>query len=756
MVLWAATLSGFAVALVAPALQRRARCLARWLLPLVPLALFAFLLSFVPSVSAGIERRESLEWSRGLSISFALRLDGLALLFSLLVTGVGALVVFYAGDHLRADVALGRFQAFTLAFMASMLGLLLADDFIALYVFWELTSITSFFLIGFRHERAEARAAALQALLVTAFGGLALLAAGILLEVARGTFHISELLAQGRHLAASGLEPAIVLLVLSAAFTKSAQLPFSWWLPRAMEAPTPATAYLHAAAMVKAGVYLVARLSPLLGGNALWREALLWVGGATFLVGALRSFRETHLKRVLAQSTVSALGLMIFLLGVGHGAAAVAALAYVVAHAAYKGALFLAAGAVDHETRNSELGRLSGLWRAMPFTSAAAGLAALSMAGLPPTLGFVGKELAMKAGLGSAAAVAVVVAGSALTFAIAVRVGVRPFALAPTEPAREAHEARPGSWLPPLVLGAAGCLLGLWPALASPLVTRGASDATGLEVDTHLSAVPEIGAPLALSGLAIAAGVLAYLAQRALSRPRYGLLPSRGYEWGLRALDVLARAQTRILQSGYLRYYVLIVLACLVGLSGHAALSRGVSVPIPSPAEARLYEIGLAAIVVAAAVSAVRSPSRLSAIASMGAAGYGIGLLFLLFGAPDLAMTQFVIETLTVIVFVFAFYHLPRFGVMSPAAVRARDALASIAVGAVMAALILGANAVLAGEKISGWFLEKSRPEGHGRNVVNVILTDFRALDTLGEITVLAVAGTAVFALLKLRPGAPP
>lgn len=752
MALLAAALSGFAMALVAPALQRAVPRLAGWLFPLLPASLFVFFAAQLPAVLEGETPGVSLRWWSGMGVELSLRLDGLSLLFALLITGIGALVLFYASDYVHPKSELGQFQAFTLAFMASMLGVVLAEDLIALFVFWELTSVASFFLIGFHHERPEARSSALQALMVTSAGGLMLLAGILLLQQVGGTFSLSALLGRGAQVAESPLHPAIVLLILAGAFIKSAQVPFSWWLPGAMTAPTPATAYLHAATMVKAGVYLLARLSPLLAQGPLWQGALQAVGGVTFLVGAVRAFRETHLKRVLAQSTLSALGVMVFFLGGATQAAAMAAIAYVLAHALYKGALFLVAGALAHQTGTSDIGRLSGLWRAMPLTAAAGALGALSMSGIPPSFGFLGKELLLETAVHqSAAASLLIVVGSALTLAIAVRAALRPFVGPSKEPA--AGEATVRVWLPPLMLSGAGVVIGVFPQLTWPLLQRAAAAVTGAPVTVPLEPL-QLGWPLALSAIAIVAGAGAYLARSWLARVPTGLGESRLYIAGLATLDRVATWQTAVLQSGYLRYYVLIVLACVVGVVGLGVVSGTAPIPIPSPAEAHLYEAALTVIIVAAALNAVRSRSRLSAIASMGAVGYGVGLVFLLFGAPDLAMTQFVVETLTVILFVFAFYYLPRFGVLSPPASRLRDAVISLAVGGVVAALILGANAVLWGEKISQYFLETSYLEGHGRNVVNVILTDFRALDTLGEITVLAVAGTGVFALLKLRPGA--
>jgi multicomponent Na+:H+ antiporter subunit A len=747
---WA--LSGYVMAALAPWLVRRLPRAARVVLPLGPAALFVFALVWAGDVAAGRELEWAHAWVPGAGVQLAFRLDALGLLFALIVTGTGALVVRYAFDYLGGDPGLARFQALLLAFMASMLGVIAADDVVALFVFWELTSVTSFFLIGFRNEQPDARAGALQALLVTSLGGLALLAGLLLLRSAAGTASLAGIVESGARLEASALTPAAVVLVLVGAFTKSAQIPFSSWLPRAMTAPTPASAYLHAATMVKAGVYLVARLAPALAVSAAWGPALVAFGGATFLVGALRAFRETALKRVLAQSTVSALGLLVFLVGVGTPEAAIAAVVFLLAHAAYKGTLFLVAGVVDHEAGLTELSRMGGLARSMPLTAAAAAIGAASMAGLPPTLGFSGKEASL-AGAASAApwATAAVVLGGGLMLAIGLRAGVLPFVGRRSGDRPRGHDGPPGLWGVPLVLAIAGVGLALVPGL--PALLAGAAEAiAGSPVDLHLALFPPPGHALVLTGATIAVGVVAHVARRRIAGIPTGLPEASGYGLSLRALDRSAAGLTHLLQTGYLRHYLLVVLAAVLPLGAYAVLSRGppgVSLP---PLDADSHEIGLAAIVVLAAITAVRSRSRLGAVVSMGAAGYGVGLIFLWFGAPDLAMTQFVVETLTVILFVLAFRHLPPYTRRSSRGVRLRDALLTGAVGAFIAALALAAHLAQVGEKVSAFFLAESQPSAHGRNVVNVILVDFRALDTLGEITVLAVAGVAVFALLKLRP----
>ena len=454
-------LSPFAVALLAPWLVRRsprsARILAAW-----P-AILAVVLSIElrSTLSAG-SRLIELSWAPSLGLSLSFNLDGLGLLFALLITAIGALVVLYASRYLEGHPQAGRFYASLFAFMGAMLGVALSDNILTLFVFWELTGFTSFLLIGFEHERDDARSAALQALIVTGAGGLALLAAGVLLFDVSGTTSLSAMASSRTSIVAHPFYAAIATLVLLAAFTKSAQVPFHFWLPNAMAAPTPVSAYLHSATMVKAGVYLVARMTPILGATTLWTTAVTAVGAATMVVGAYRSVQETDLKRILAYSTVSALGVLTMLLGVGTREAIAAALVYLVAHACYKGALFLVAGAIDHETGTRDITALAGLRRAMPITAVAGGAAALSMAGVPLTLGFVGKDAAYEAllhgGAWSAWLLTLTVLASILLGLAGLLAGVLPFRGTPTD--EEAHEPAWPLWMPPLTLALSGVC---WP-----------------------------------------------------------------------------------------------------------------------------------------------------------------------------------------------------------------------------------------------------------------------------------------------------
>ncbi len=764
----AAIFSGFLLALLAPTVVRLARRQAGWLLALLPAGLTLYFARLLGPVSAGRTVAVSVPWVPDLGISLSFYLDGLSLLFALLICGVGALVVVYAGSYLKGHPHLGRFYLYLLAFMASMLGLVLADNGLTMFVFWELTGLASFLLIGFEHERESARAAALQALLVTGAGGLALLAGLVLLAQASGSAELSTLLQNGRSLQGHPLYLPILLLVLAGAFTKSAQFPFHFWLPGAMEAPTPVSAYLHSATMVKAGVYLLARLSPVLGGSDAWHYLVVGAGTATMLLGALIALWQADLKRLLAYSTVSTLGALVLLLGLDTVLSVKAATLFLLAHALYKGALFLVAGVVDHETGTRDVTRLGNLARAMPVTALAAGLAALSMAGLPPLLGFINKELLYEAKLQAPRAAVWVTGAGVLAnvclVAVAGTVGLAPFLRRQADLPKKPHEAPPAMLLGPAVLAAMSLLCGLFPeTVANSLLSAAVSAVRAQPTVVELKLWHGINPVFALSVLTLAAGAGLFAARDVLRRAgalgdavgRFG--PQRWYQGLLAGLNGLARAQTRLLQHGYLRLYLMTVILTTVGLVGSALLLGGGEVrPMGGLGDVRFHEWVIAALILLGALMAVTTSSRLAAAAALSVIGYGVALIYMLFSAPDLAMTQFAVETLTVILFVLVVYRLPRFAALSGRGTRVRDALVALLAGGLMTALVLIATSVPREPHLAAFFAQYSWPLAKGRNVVNVILVDFRALDTLGEITVLGVAAIGVYALLRLRPSPHP
>jgi multicomponent Na+:H+ antiporter subunit A len=729
---------------------------------LLPLGLTLYFASLITAVAAGSTFTVAYPWVPGLGVDLSFYVDGLGLFFALLITSIGTLVLIYAGSYLAGHHHLGRFYIYLLTFMAAMLGLVLADNVITLFVFWELTSVSSYLLIGFEHQRAEARAAALQALLVTGVGGLALLVGLLLLGQAGGSLELSRLVQQGDIVRSHTFYVPVVLLILLGAGTKSAQFPFHFWLPEAMAAPTPVSAYLHSATMVKAGVYLLARLTPVLGGTEAWLYMVTAVGAVTMLVGGFLALYQTDLKRMLAYSTISALGTLVLLLGLGTRAAITAAMVFLLAHALYKGALFMVAGAVDHETGTRDVEHLGGLRRAMPVTTAVAVLAALSLAGFGPFLSFIGKEMLLTAVLASPivwlpVTLAVVLAGASFV-AVALLVGQRPFFGSSRPTPKAPHEAPLSLWIGPALLAALGLILGLRPWLVAPtLITPSVTAALGYPVAVELVLWHGLNVALGLSAVSTLLGLLVFACWEALRRMTarcesvFAWGPASWYSLSLELLNRLATVQTRLLQNGYLRLYLAMIIATTVGLTGYTLVCSGGLPAAVLPADLRFYEVGLAVFILLAALAAVRSSSRIGAIAALGVVGFGVALLFLFFGAPDLAMTQFLVETLTVILLVLVLYRLPRYVSLTSTPARLRDLLIALTAGGVMTALVLAAAIVPPDPAVSRYYAEHSLPEAHGRNIVNVILVDFRGLDTLGEITVLAVAAVGVYALLKLR-----
>jgi multicomponent Na+:H+ antiporter subunit A len=741
-----------------------------------------------PPVHAG-PIREVMTWGADLGLALSFRLDALALMMALLVTGVGVLVVLYAGGYLRGHASQGYFYSCLLAFMASMLGLVLADNVLLLFVFWELTSVTSFLLISFEGERAAARRAALQALLTTGIGGLAMLAGLLLLGRAAGSFELSEILVQSPEgLQASPLFVPAAVLILLGCLTKSAQFPFWGWLPRAMEAPTPVSAYLHSSTMVKAGVFLVARLSPVCAGSAVWDTTLLICGAVTMLLGALLGTRQTGFKAALAATTVASLGTMMMLLGLVSVSpiAGSAAVVFLFAHAMYKGALFMVAGNAVHATHTADADALGGLARAMPFTTFAGAVAALSMIGLPLLAGFAGKELLLKSALEGGATLGGVFApgvwllplaaglGGALMGMVALQVGIRPFLLrgADTEAQRHAHEGSPSLWIGPCVLAIGGVVMGAAPGLFAAPLLAGAADAVRpgtAFTPIDVGALLKPGAALWISLGAAATAVLLFAARapwRALLGRAGGLDqvgPQRLYEAAYAGTLGVAAFTTRVLQNGSLARYVRVVVASVLAAGwpalirawhGPGLLPRDGDSPAPDATPSLVGLVMIAGAIVAA-VGVVLVRARMAVIALLGVVGVCAAMIFVLYGAPDVAMTQFAVETLSVVIFVLVLYHLPRYRAHTFRWSRLLDGALSVALGGLMGGLVLlGAREQL-GEPVSNHLASISVPEAYGRNVVNVIIVDFRALDTLGEIAVLLIAALGVLALLRVRADAP-
>ena len=759
-----ALLSGFFASLLAPLVTKLTRDYAGRLLSLVPLCLCTYFLSFLPTLAHIGELSFQIEWVTGLDIHLSFYLDGLSLLFAVIISFIGVLVLVYAGAYFNNNPKLPRFYAIVLFFMASMLGVVLSDNIFTFFLFWELTGVSSYLLIGFDHEKEDARNAAWQALLVTGMGGLALMAGLLLLGQVGGSYEFSELLSKGGLVKESPLYPAIFILMALGAFTKSAQFPFHFWLPNAMAAPTPVSTYLHSATMVKAGVYLLARVSPILGGTPLWHSVVVSVGAITMLLSAYMSIRQTDLKKILAYSTVSVLGTLVFLLGTGSHAAIEAAMAYVMIHALYKAGLFLIAGIVDHETGTRDINRLSGLFRKMPITAVAAVLAALSMAGLPPLFGFIGKELlygaTLEAPLAAKLLTAIALSTNALLVVASGMVAVVPFFGKPCDTGDHVHDPGIAMWFGPVLLATMGMFIGVLPNIVGTVwVAPAVAAVTQTPIEVNLALMHGFTLQLLLSVVTFGLGVAVFYFRKTLlgwlpsKRVFSYMTPSEVYEMILKAITGFARLQTRFLQSGHLHLYILIIVLTTFFLVGFSLPFKGQLMGF-SWSGIKLHEWVLVFVILSATLTVIRAQSRLVAIIALGVVGYSVVLFYIMYGAPDLAMTQFAIDTLTVILIVLVIYRLPRYVKYSTNLERLRDGVPALMAGGLITTLIFFALSGPKESRISSYFTENSYVLAKGKNIVNVILVDFRGVDTMGEVTVLVVAGIGVYSLLKLTANA--
>ncbi|MWV54553.1 putative monovalent cation/H+ antiporter subunit A [Chlorobium phaeovibrioides] len=756
--------TGFLASAIAPVLYKRYRENFGWIAVLFPLYMFFGFLSRYPEIAAGNSVRESLPWVPSLGINFSFLLDGLSLTFALIISLVGAAVFLFAGAYMKGYRDAGRFYLYIGVFMTSMLGLVLADNMLLLFVFWELTSFSSYLLIGFNHHKESSRKSALQALLVTGGGGLALLAGILLLGSVTGTYEISSFYDMNRIITSSALYPAIVVLLLLGAFTKSAQFPFHFWLPNAMEAPTPVSAYLHSATMVKAGIYLIARLNHEIGGTPLWQDTVLITGAVTMLFTATLAFRQTDLKKLLAYSTLSVLGTLVMLLGIGSELAIKAFFIYLIAHSLYKGTLFLVAGTIDHETGTRDVSKLAGLRKAMPVTAAAAALASFSMMGVIPLIGFIGKETVYKAILEldrwGLPLIGAAVLANACVVMVTLLVGFRPFLGKAKETPRQAHEAPLKMLLGPSLLAVLGLLIGLFPDFfISAMLEQSARNILSEELSLKIVLWHGFNLVLILSFVTLLLGGLFYALRPVVLRYSFFsslpalFKPSSWYESALKGMLSFAKLQTLILQNGYLRNYtIVIILAALIPAS-FALYRAAEEVSIIPDYSITFYEAALGLIIIISTGLLITSTSRLKSIVSLGVMGFSIGIIFVIYGAPDVALTTFAIETLNVILFVLVLQKLPKFLKLSRSSNRIRDAVIASGIGVFMTLVVLFATSFNISTELKEYFAAASLPEGKGLNVVNVILVDFRALDTLGEITVLTIAAIGVLAMLKTATG---
>lgn len=745
-----------AASAIAPLLRHVAVNRRVYLLPVPALVAFVLLaLVAGPSVFQGNLPSFSREWVPAIDLTFALQLNGWGLLLALLVTGIGALILIYATGYMGAHPQAARLYSYLYAFMFAMVGMAVADHLLLFFVFWELTSITSYLLIGFNHADPGARKNALQALLVTGLGGMALLAGSILMADVAGTWLISGLAAKSPEIIASPLYPAILALVLTGAFTKSAQFPFYFWLPNAMAAPTPVSAYLHSATMVKAGVFLMGLMLPVLGGTQAWTLTLTIAGGITLLIGGLFGMRQTDLKKILAGTTLAVLGMLTLLLGIGTEKSVLAAVLVLLGHALYKATLFMVAGSIDHETGTRDTRILGGLRATMPFTAAAAALAALSKMGLPPLYGFLGKEYAYKSTLSSGADIALtatLLVGSAILLALAIRTGILPFWKKTTATLpKHHHEAPPSMLIGPLLLATLGLIAGIAPFLFSPLISKASSAVIGYPIDPVVKLWAGFNLPLLLSGITLIVGLLIFRFRTRIASLLEELTPpgaEAAYDAIFKSTLSFAHWQTRVLQSGYLRNYIIIIIVATGALILTKLARFGGYADFSVTDDLSPTSVIIVVLMMGATILAVVAKSRLTSLIALGTVGYGVALIFSLFSAPDLAITQILVETLTIVLFAWVVHKLPAYRPFSSRRTKLFDATLASLSGIVVTILVLKSKSVTLGPRMSDTLTEMSYPLAHGANVVNVILVDFRALDTWGEICVLAIASIGVWSLL--------
>ncbi|RFU63998.1 Na+/H+ antiporter subunit A [Peribacillus glennii] len=787
-----AILSPFFIACFIPLVYKQFhRVHTGWFVLFLPIVLFIYFTGFIHEVGDGRHLSASLGWIPSLGINFDVYADGLSLLFSLLITGIGALVILYSIYYLDKDKEkLHTFYVYLLLFMGSMLGLVLSDNLIVLYMFWEFTSLSSFLLIGYWYHRERSRYGAQKSLLITVLGGLSMLGGFVLLSFMGDTYSIRELMGQTGELATDPLFTASLLLILLGAFTKSAQFPFHIWLPDAMEAPTPVSAYLHSATMVKAGIYLVARLSPVFAESSLWFWLIASAGILTLVWGSYSAVKQTDLKAILAYSTISQLGMIMSLLGAGaaalhyesmdkniYMAATVAAVFHLINHATFKGSLFMAAGIVDHETGTRDIRKLGGLMNFMPITFTITIIGAFSMAGLPPFNGFLSKEMFFTSmvrvtemeifNMETWGVLFPVLAwvGSIFTFVYSMIIVLKTFTgkFKPEKLEKKPHEAPLGMLIPPVILASLVIIFGFFPNLLASTVIEPAVAAIqpGLsqkQFQIHISHWHGFTIELYMTLGVILLGSLLYITWDKW-KCVYHIIPgrlslNRMYDALLAGMERGSIGVTKLFMTGYIRtYLVYIFLFFIVSLGITLWREDAFAFDVGNTAPVRLYEVIISVIIATSAIVILFAKSRLTSIIILGAIGYMVSLFFVLFRAPDLALTQLVIETISVALFLLCFYHLPKLSSRKEerVAFRLNNALISIGVGVIVALIALSSHSNKLFESISNYYIENAYEEAGGKNIVNVILVDFRGLDTMFEITVLGIAALGIFALIKLR-----
>jgi len=732
----------------------------------VQLGAFLYFLFCLNGVHSGGFIESVHPWIPELGINISLRLDTLSMIFGLLITGIGFLIFLFAHTYMKHYDGRGRFSIFLFLFSGAMLGLVLSENLVLMFIFWELTTVLSFLLISFFNEKGEARKAAFQSLFLTGFGGLSLLAGIILLGTVVNSYSVTEWVARADEIRESREYLPGLVLILLGAFTKSAQFPFHFWLPGAMQAPGPVSAYLHSATMVKAGFYLLARLSPVLGGTSEWVYIVSLAGVLTMLTGSYLAITQRDIKGILAFTTINALGVLVLLMGIDTGLSIKAALLFLFVHAFYKAALFMVAGTIEKKTGTRDIALLGGLRKQMPLTFIFTLLLVLSMAGLPPMLGFLGKELIYEAKvqLPGISAVVLVLGVISNIFMVMIsllfvyRIFLGPAVKSPKVP----DERGTMLILGPAILAILSLFLGLFPGiLGNTLIESALSLIRAEELQVKLKLWHGFNQVFFLSLFTIIAGVSLFML--AVRRPQFlaGWTKINERIFFIRPADVFEKMidgfvrfsdrNTGRMQHGYHRWYILTIFVFSAGnIWFQVIYTRGWQTDAAFSLQP-FYISGLVFVIIAATVFSTLSASRIATIVALGVIGYGISLIYLYYSAVDLAITQILVETLIVVMFVLVLQRLPKFAKLSTRRAKWRDLLVALFFGSVMTVVAIKAIHLEFSQSISDYFLEKSYLEAFGKNVVNVILVDFRALDTLGEVVVLSIAAMGVAMLFTFK-----
>ncbi|WP_144472269.1 Na+/H+ antiporter subunit A [Bacillus safensis] len=786
-----AILSPFLLAFVVPFLYKYVRRIhTGWFVLILPILLFTYFIQMIHITSNGRTLFSQAEWIPSLGMNFTVYVDGLSLLFALLITGIGSLVVLYSIFYLSKEKEqLGSFYTYLLMFMTAMLGVVLSDNMVVLYLFWELTSISSFLLIGYWYKRERSRYGATKSLLITVFGGLAMLGGFILIYLITDSFSIREAVNQLQLIMASPYFIPAMILILLGAFTKSAQFPFYIWLPDAMEAPTPVSSYLHSATMVKAGIYLVARFSPIFAISEVWFWTISIVGLVTLFWGSFHAVRQNDLKAILAYSTVSQLGMIMLMLGVGaaaihennpafFGAAVLAAIFHLINHATFKGSLFMAAGIIDHETGTRDIRKLGGLMTIMPITFTITLIGTFSMAGLPPFNGFLSKELFFTSMIRisdisftdvstwGAIFPALAWLASVFTFIYSMMLLFKTFRgrLNLDQLEKKPHEAPIGMLIPPIILAALVVTFFFFPNILAYSVIEPAMAAiipeaieTGSRFSVKIEAWHGFQPELYMTIGVVVLGTIGYLTLSKW-RPMYNIFKEKWsfnalYDRSLIGLEKGSYRLTNSYMTGFLRDYLVYVFGfMIIVIGGVMFYQQAFSFKTDQAASIGTYEMILSLVMVAATIATVFASSRLTAIIALGVMGYTLSLFFVIFRAPDLALTQLIIETISVALFLLCFYHLPKLSLKQKTRrFKMTNFIISLGVGVVVTCLAFASTSQQSLDTISTYFIENSYKLAGGDNIVNVILVDFRGFDTLFEITVLAIAALGIYGLLKTQ-----